>query len=107
MLSEDHDYWAEKMIPFVTLYMNVTKKSCESLYNGGQNGLGRIFVSVNNTTTDPYTRLKHVPNAYQILVYKPRKEKYAPWDQFFHPFPYYVQFETDNIVTNFQTRLRI
>ena len=41
------------MIPSITNRMNITETSGESLYIGGPNGLGRIFVLVYNATTDP------------------------------------------------------
>ena len=83
------------MVPSVTNRMVIIEIAVELLYSGGPNGLGRIFVSVHNATTDPSTELKNVANAYEVLINLSEKSRSAPDDQFVQPFPYRVKFETD------------
>ena len=82
-------------IPSVTLRMNVTETAGKSLHSGGPNGLCRIFVFVDSTTTDGSTGIKHIVNAYKALINFSRKARSAPSDQFIQPLPYRVHFETD------------
>ena len=58
-----HDWNYEKVIPSVALHMNITETAGEYLYSGGPNGLGSIFVSVHNKTTDRSTGIKHITHA--------------------------------------------
>ena len=83
------------MVPSVTNRMIMTETAGESLYSGGPNGLGRIFVSVHNETTNPSTGFKHIANSYEVLINLSRKSRSAPDDQLVQPLPYYVYFETD------------
>ena len=95
VVTADHDWHADKMVTSVTNRMNITERAGESLYSGGINGLGRIFVLVNNATTDPSTGLKHIANAYEVLTCLSKKSRSAPDDQFVQTLPYRVHFETD------------
>ena len=83
------------MVPSITNRMNITETAGESLYIGGTNGLGRIFVSVYNATTGTSTGLKHITNAYKELIDLSIKSRSVPDYQFFQPLPYRVHFETD------------
>ena len=60
VISKDHDCNYEKVIPSVTLHMNITETAGEYLYSGGPNGLGRIFVLVYNETTYHSTGIKNI-----------------------------------------------
>ena len=71
VVSADNNWHAEKMVPSVANRMSTTEKSGKSLYSGGPNGLGRILFSVHNATTDPSTGLKHIANAYDVLIEYP------------------------------------
>ena len=82
------------MVPSVTNRMNITETAGEYLFSGGPNGLGRIFVLVHNTTTDPSTGPRHIVNVYEVLINLSRKSRSAPDDQFVHPLPYRLHFET-------------
>ena len=95
VITADHDFNAEKAIHSVTLHMNITETAGKCLYSGGPNGLRRIFVSVHNATTDGSTGIKHIANAYEALINLSRKSRSAPSDQFTHPLPYHVHFETN------------
>ena len=99
------------MVPSITNRMNITETAGESLYIGGTNGLGRIFVSAYNSTTGTSTGLKHITNAYKELIDLSIKSRSVPDYQFFQPLPYRVHFETDggtyHIATLFQTILHI
>ena len=111
VVAADHDCRAEKKLPSVTNRMNITETAGEYLYSGGPNGLGRIFVSVHNSTTDPSTGLKNIANAYKVLINLSREPRSTPDEQFVQPLPYHVHFETDggtdHRATIFQTRLHI
>ena len=91
--------------------MNTTETAGKSLYSGGPNGLGCIFVLVHNETTYPSTGLKNIANAYKVLINLSRKSRSVPDDQFVQTLPYRVHFETDGGTdhrdTLFQTRLNI
>ena len=73
--------------------MNITETAGRSLYSGGPNGIFRIFVLVDSTTTDGSTGLKHIANAYKALINLSIKARSAPSDQFIQPLPYRVHFE--------------
>ena len=111
MISADHDCNYEKVIPSITLRMNITETAGESLYSGWPNGIGSIFVLVHNAITDCSTGIKHIANSYEVLINLSRKARSAPSDQSIQQFTYHVHFETyggvDHRGTNFQTRLRI
>ena len=62
VITADHDWNADKSISSVTLRINITETDGKYLYSGGPNGLRRIFVLVNSTTTDGSTGLKHIVN---------------------------------------------
>ena len=74
--------------------MDITETVGELLYSGGPNGLDSILVSVHNKTTDPSTGLKHIKNAYEVLIKLSIKSRSAPDDQFDQPLPYRVHFDT-------------
>ena len=78
--------------------MNITETDGKYLYSGGPNGLRRIFVLVNSTTTDASTGLKHILNAYEALINLSIKSSSAPSGQIIQPLPYHVHFETNGSV---------
>ena len=73
VVAADHDWRAEKMVPSVTNCMNITETAGKFLYSGGSNGLGRILVSVHNATTNSSDGIKHIGNAYKVLIHLSRK----------------------------------
>ena len=99
------------MVPSVTNHINITETTGKLIYSGGPNGLGRIFVSVHNATTNPSTGIKHIENGYEVLINLSIKSRSAPDDQFVQPLTYRMHFETDggtyHRATIFQTRLHI
>ena len=111
VVAADQDWHADKMVPFVMNRMNITEKDGKSIYSGRPNGLGCIFVLVQNATADPSTGLKNISNAYDVLNNVSRKSRSDPDDHFVQPFTYCVHFETDGGTdhrdTLFQTRLHI
>ena len=62
-ITADHDWNYERVIPSVTLRMDITETDGKSLYSGGPNGICRIFLLVDSTTTDGSTGIKHIVNA--------------------------------------------
>ena len=58
VIAANQDWHAEKMVPYITNCMNITETADKLLYSGVPNGLGLIFVSVHNATTDPSNGLK-------------------------------------------------
>ena len=44
VINTDHDWNDEKLIPPVTLCMNITEIAGKSLYSGEPNGLRRFFI---------------------------------------------------------------
>ena len=65
-----HDFSFKSLTPSATLQMNLTDTPGESLFSGSEDGNGRIYVSVHDSTMDYSTGLKHVPNIYIIMRYK-------------------------------------
>ena len=67
-----------------------------------------IFALIHNATTDTSTRLKHIANAYDVLINLSSKSRYDPDEQLVQPLHYHVQFEidggTDHRATLSQTR---
>ena len=92
-ITADHDWNEEKVIPPVTLRMNITEIAGKCLYSVGTNVLRRIFILVHNATTDGSTGIKHIVNMYQAPINLSIKSRSAPSDQFIHPLTYHVWFE--------------
>ena len=51
--ASDHDFNTEHLITSVTCSMNITSDAGYSLYIGGEEGGGRVYVSVQYATFDP------------------------------------------------------
>ena len=47
--------------------MNLKETPRESLFSGGEDGNGIIYVSVHDATMDRSTRIKHVVNIYRFI----------------------------------------
>ena len=47
--------------------MNLTEMSGESIFSGGEDGNGRIYMSFHDATMDHSTGIKHVANIYRII----------------------------------------
>ena len=50
-----HQLNTDHLIPLVTHRMNITSDSGDSLYSGGEEGVGWLYISFHNTTFDPST----------------------------------------------------
>ena len=65
--AADHDWHSENIIPSVTLRMNISNNAGNSLYSGGKDGSGCIYVSLHDATFDPSNCLKHSANLFRVL----------------------------------------
>ena len=90
VITADHDWNDEKVIPFVTLRMNITEIAGKCLYSVGPNALRCIFILVHNATTDGSTGIKHIVNMYQAPINLSRKARSDPSDHFIQPLTYNV-----------------
>lgn len=67
-VAADHDFTSEKIIPSVTLRMNLTTNPGDTLVGGGKGtGVGQIFVSLHDATLNPSTGLKHSANLRKVI----------------------------------------
>ena len=92
VITADHNWNSDKLIPYVTLCMNIIETAGKYLYSGGPNVTGRIFVSVHNATTDCSTGLKNIVDLYKVLIKLSIKSRSDTSDQFIQSFHYHVHF---------------
>ena len=57
--SSDHDFNTENLIPPVTHRMNITSDSGDSIYSGGEEGGGCMYLSAHDATFEPSTGINH------------------------------------------------
>lgn len=60
--ASDHDFNIEHIIPSVNHRMNMRSDAGDSLCSGGEEGGGCVYVSIQDTTFDPSTGIKHAAN---------------------------------------------
>ena len=95
VVAADHDFSCEKLTPSVTLRMNLTETPGESLFSGGKDGNGKIYVSLHDATMDHSTGFKHVANLYRIMRDEAEKATQGLFGGEAKPTPYYVLVECD------------
>ena len=47
--------------------MNITSDAGDSIYSGGEEGGGRVYVSAQNATFDPSTVIRHATNIFCVM----------------------------------------
>ena len=94
------------MIPSVTLRMNRSANPGESLYGGGEDGNGRVYVSMHDAILDKSDGYKHAANLYRHLQYEANEGRSAnEIDDQIKPSPYFVLVETDGGADHNHTHL--
>ena len=65
--ASDQEFNTEHLIPSVTHRMNITGNTGGSLYSNGNEGGGRLYVSVHDATFDLSTCIKHTTNLLRVM----------------------------------------
>ena len=63
----DHNWYSENIIPSVTLCMNISSDTRDSLYSGGKEGSGCVCVSVHDATFEQSNGPKHSANILRVM----------------------------------------
>ena len=66
-ITSDHELNTEHLLPTVTHSMNTKSDTGGSLYIGGDEGGGRVYVSVHDATFDPSTGRNHISNILRVM----------------------------------------
>ena len=66
--AADHDYESlSKVIPSVSLIMNIGEEPGDSLLSGGVDGNGKLYVSLHDSTFHKSTNFHHMSTSLDIL----------------------------------------
>lgn len=64
----DHDFHYSDIIPLVTLWCNIPKEVSGSLFSGGEDGFGQIFVTLRDVIFDPSYVYAHTAQLVDTIV---------------------------------------